>query len=67
MLKYKKQCRLGKLRYWVKVYAIYFGIEKVLKIEVVDANSIADALTKLETAIETNKTYKNSDFYRILN
>lgn len=67
MLKYKKQCRRGKLRYWVKAYAIYFGIEKVLKIEVVDANSIADALTKLETAIETNKTYKNSDFYRILN
>lgn len=64
---YKKRIVRTKLRYWAKVYSIYFGINRILNIERIDADTVGEALLKLELKVESERLIKNSSFYQILN
>lgn len=57
----------AKWRYWAKVYSIYFGMNKFLNIECLDANSVGEALSKLEVKVESERKNGNSQFYQVLN
>lgn len=57
----------SKLRYWAKVYSIFLGINKFLNIERLDANTVGEALCKLESRVENERKTGNSNFYQILN
>ncbi|MFV7479727.1 glycosyltransferase family 2 protein [Acinetobacter junii] len=64
---HRKNIFRSKLRYWVKVYSIYLGINKFLSIERLDANTVGEALYKLELRVENERKTENSYFYQILN
>ena len=64
---YMKRIARSKWRYWAKVYSIYFGINKFLNIERLDANSVGEVLTKLESKVENERKTGSSHFYQVLN
>lgn len=64
---YIKRIARSKWRYWAKVYSIYFGINKFLNIERLDANSVGEVLTKLESKVENERNSVNNPFYQLLN
>lgn len=64
---YMKRIARSKWRYWAKVYSIYFGINKFLNIERLDANSVGEVLAKLESKVENERETGNSHFYQVLN
>lgn len=57
----------SKWRYWAKVYSIYFGVNKLINIERIDAKNVSEALAKLESKVERDKKKSDSVFYQILN
>ena len=57
----------SKWRYWAKVYSIYFCINKFLHIERFDAETVSEALAKLESRVDDERKNGNSLFYQILN
>lgn len=57
----------SKWRYWAKVYSIYFCINKFLNIERFDAETVGEALGKLESRVDDERKNDNSLFYQILN
>lgn len=67
MNSYMRKIGRAKWRYWAKVYTIYFGVNKFLNIERLDANTVGEALRKLESKIENERKDGNSHFYQILN
>ncbi|OTG66885.1 hypothetical protein B9T25_08885 [Acinetobacter sp. ANC 4470] len=64
---HSKKIVRAKWRYWAKVYSIYFGINKFLNIERLDANTVGEALHKLESKVENERKTGNGHFYQILN
>lgn len=67
MNSYKRRVFRSKWRYWAKVYSIYFGMNKFLNIERLNANTVGEALHKLELKVENERKNGNGRFYQILN
>ena len=64
---YRNGIMTAKWRYWAKVYSIYFGLNKFLKIERIDADTVGEALSKLELKVDSDRKHGNSRFYQVLN
>jgi glycosyltransferase involved in cell wall biosynthesis len=64
---YSKKYKFSKLKYWIKVYAVYFNLQKIIKLKRIDADSISLALTKLEANTELYAKTKKNYFSEILN
>ena len=57
---FKKKYKINKLKYWLKVYAVYFNGHKSLGLTKIDAEDIGTALNILEIQTDSNVLKKKS-------